>query len=266
MENIKRDDIPIPPRPSPPTDMVDDPTGEDAYHRRIRMSQQSLNTPPVPLTANSPPPSPGSTNRSGTISRAPVRYNLPTAPSDMPLTEAELEELARQDEGNDDNNDDDPQNVRSLRPGQKGFAQRFMSKYGWTKGMGLGATGSGIVNPLRVQVEKGSKNKRKKGDVEDASKMIIPGGGGRGKIIGGTKHVHADEEEGTFGKMSQVVVLAGMIDLSDLDADDDDDMLRGPGEVEAELMQEIGEECNEKVGPDFGLPFIFLDVSIPAIP
>ena len=234
MEDLKKDAISIPP---PSTDMVDDPISEDAY-QRIRMGQQSLNASSVPLTSNPPP---GSTNPTGTISRAPVRYNLPTAPSDMPLTEAELEE------GNDDdNNEDDPQHVRSLRPGQKGFAQRFMSKYGWTKGMGLGATGSGIVNPLRVQVDKGSKNKKKKGDVDDASKMIIPGGGGRGKIIGGTKNVHVDEEEGMFGKMSQVVVLAGMINLSDLDADGDD-MLRGPGEVEAELMQEIGEECNEKV-------------------
>ncbi|CRK39908.1 hypothetical protein BN1708_020663, partial [Verticillium longisporum] len=55
-----------------------------------------------------------------------------------------------------------------------------MSKYGWTKGSGLGADESGIINPLRVQVEK----RKKKSDAE--------GGGWRdpankAKIIGGQR-------------------------------------------------------------------------------
>ena len=120
-----------------------------------------------------------------------------------------------------------------------------MSKYGWSKGTGLGADGSGIVNPLRVQVEK----RRKKPDSE--------GGGftdpkGIGKIIGGKKNsAGKDSEHGKFGVMSEVIVLRGMVDGMDLDEEVGD----------GGLMQEIGDECSEKVGiPDIiflirGLPF-----------
>ncbi len=124
---------------------------------------------------------------------------------------------------------------RSLRPGQKGFAERLMSKYGWSKGSGLGASESGIVNPLRVQVEK----QKKKPDSEGGG---FVGPGGRGKIIGGKKKGGAgpETEEGRFGAMSEVVILRGMVDGMDLDAELEDS---GDGG----LMQEIGEECGEKV-------------------
>jgi len=112
-----------------------------------------------------------------------------------------------------------------------------MSKYGWTKGSGLGASGSGIVNPLRVQVEK----QKKKPDAEGGG---FVGPGGRGKIIGGKKKKGADGGEegegGKFGAMSEVVVLQGMVDGMDLDAE-----LECAGD--GGLMQEIGEECGEKV-------------------
>ena len=175
-------------------------------------------------TLNSPPPPPAS------ISRAPVRYNLPAAPSELPSSEAELEDALRTDLSDEDETSDAA--PRSLRPGQKGFAERLMSKYGWSKGSGLGASGSGIVNPLRVQVEK----QKKKPDSEGGG---FVGPGGRGKIIGGKKrggHV-AESEEGKFGAMSEVVVLRGMVNGLDLDAEIGD----------GGLMQEIGEECGEKV-------------------
>ena len=107
-----------------------------------------------------------------------------------------------------------------------------MSKYGWTKGLGLGASGSGIVNPLRVQVEK----QKKKPDSEGGG---FVGPGGRGKIIGGKKKGGNDVEAegGKFGVMSDVVVLRGMVDGMDLDAELDD----------GGIMQEIGDECGEKV-------------------
>ncbi len=112
-----------------------------------------------------------------------------------------------------------------------------MSRYGWTKGSGLGASGSGIVNPLRVQVEK----QKKKPDAEGGG---FVGPGGRGKIVGGKKKKNADgrveTEEGKFGAMSEVIVLRGMVDGMDLDAE-----LEGTGD--GGLMQEIGEECGEKV-------------------
>ena len=110
-----------------------------------------------------------------------------------------------------------------------------MSKYGWSKGSGLGASGSGIVNPLRVQIEK----QKKKPDSEGGG---FVGPGGRGKIIGGKKKSgpDAEAEDGKFGVMSEVVVLRGMVDGMDLDAE-----MEGAGD--GGLMQEIGEECSDKV-------------------
>lgn len=102
-----------------------------------------------------------------------------------------------------------------------------MSKYGWTKGTGLGADESGIVNPLRVQVEK----RKKKADA-DGGGWAEPGG--RGKIIGGKRK---EEDGGKFGAMSEVIVLQNMLEnLPDLQA-----------EIAEGLGQEIGEECGEKV-------------------
>ena len=107
-----------------------------------------------------------------------------------------------------------------------------MNKYGWTKGSGLGADGGGIIAPLRVQVEK----QKKRSDAEGGG---LIGPASRGKIIGGQKKAGAEEEEhGKFGPMSEVVILRGMLDGMDVEYE------LGEGN----LMQEIGEECGEKVG------------------
>lgn len=169
------------------------------------------------------------------ISRAPVRYNLPPPPPEIPKSEAELEDALKDEasENTEANSDEAP---RSLRPGQKGFAERLMSKYGWTKGSGLGAGGTGIVNPLRVRIEK----QKKKPDSEGGG---FVGPGGRGKIIGSKKATSTSESEGgKWGVMSEVVVLRGM--LNGLDVDAELDRAEDGG-----LMQEIGDECGEKVSP-----------------
>lgn len=214
------DTVPPPPSPEePPAPVPDDPTGEDAYKRRLQMSAGAQPTPPpssTPLAAMQP--------ASATISRAPVRYTLPPAPADIPASEAELEEVFAKEEPVEADAEEDGQ--RSLRPGQKGFAERLLAKYGWTKGSGLGATGSGIVKPLQVKVEK----QKKRPDSEGGG-FATPAG--RGKIIGGAKK---QEDEGKFGRMSEVIILKGMLDGMDVDA-----------ELEGGLMQEIGEECSEKV-------------------
>ena len=204
--------IQSPPPPPPPP-----PSVEQTSHY-----PQSI--PPLPPTG----PVPQSTT---SISRAPVRYNLPPAPADIPKSEAELE-TALQEEAAEQEEENEVDAPRSLRPGQRGFAERLMSKYGWTKGSGLGASGSGIVNALRVQVEK----QKKRPDSEGGG---FVGPGGRGKIIGGKKKGgnDAESEGGKFGVMSEVVVLGGMVDGMDLDAELDD----------GGLMQEIGEECGDKV-------------------
>lgn len=122
---------------------------------------------------------------------------------------------------------DDDSNPRSSRPGQSGFAQRLMSKYGWTKGSGLGADESGIINPLHVQVEK----RRKKADA-DGGGWAEPGS--KGKIIGGKRKI---ESTGRFGTMSDVIVLKNMLE----------NMANLQEEIAGGLGQEIGEECGEKV-------------------
>ncbi|EFQ98849.1 hypothetical protein MGYG_01864 [Nannizzia gypsea CBS 118893] len=225
--------------PQPAVEIPDDSTGEEAYARRLRLSaniNQPEPTPQPSLPSQLPPTQeaptsaapPSQTYSAATISRPPVRYALPAAPRDLPATEAELEAtLANEQE--DSNKEGDEDTPRSLRPGQKGFAERLLTKYGWTKGSGLGANESGIVNPLQVKVQK----QKKKPDSEGGG-AATPGGP-RGKIIGGARK---QEEHGKFGPMSDVIILHGMVDGLDLDA-----------ELESgDLMQEIGDECGEKYG------------------
>lgn len=222
-----------PPAPPPPND----PTGEDAYMRR----QQQTQPPPPPPSL---PPSRSTDNfqpASATISRAPVRYTLPPAPADIPASEAELEQVIASEEAPENEAEAEAENSsnestapRSLRPGQKGFAERLLSKYGWTKGSGLGADGSGIAKPLQVKVEK-----RKKRPDSEGGGFVTPSG--RGTIIGGKRK--GGEDPGKFGSMSEVIVLRGMLDGMDLDTE-----LSGEG---GGLMQEIGEECSEKVSLKF---------------
>ncbi|KAJ3463146.1 hypothetical protein MRS44_007932 [Fusarium solani] len=214
--------VPPPPR-SPPAPPPDDATGDDAFARRLAMSQGQTSQPAPP------PPSPPPASNSATISRAPVRYTQPEAPKD-------------EGEGEDDAYSPPPAlgggstvgdlerepPPRSSRPGQAGFAHRLMSKYGWTKGTGLGADESGIINPLRVQVEK----RRKKADA-DGGGWAEPGG--KGKIIGGKRKV---EDTGKFGLMSDVIVLHNMLE----------NMTNLEEEIAEGLGQEIGEECGEKYG------------------
>ncbi|KAL2812818.1 hypothetical protein BJX63DRAFT_421534 [Aspergillus granulosus] len=219
---------PLPQEPAAP--VPDDPTGEDAYLRRLQMSAQPQ--PPIEPVPP-PPPAPSRTLEaiqasSATISRAPVRYSLPPPPEDIPATEAELEEVFAKEQPAEEETDS---GQRSLRPGQKGFAQRLLAKYGWTKGSGLGATGSGIAKPLQVQVEK-----RKKRPDSEGGGFITPAG--RGKIIGGARK---EEDVGKFGAMSEVIILKGMLDGMDVDAE-------LAGHEGGGLVQEIGEECSEKYG------------------
>lgn len=207
----------VPPPPGSPPAPPPDKTGEDAFARRLAMSQGQ--TPAV----SQPPPPPAPPSDSATISRAPVRYTQPENPkgdekdepySPPPTIGGTAPEVDSQ--------------PRSARPGQAGFAHRLMSKYGWTKGTGLGADETGIINPLRVQVEK----RRKKADA-DGGGWAEPSS--KGKIVGGNRK---EESTGKFGIMSDVIVLQNMLEnMPDLQA-----------EIADGLGQEIGEECGEKYG------------------
>lgn len=190
------------------------------------------NACPMAITATAP----------SYISREPIHYK-PSKDTIGPKSEPERETRSFLSENTVDSASQD--SPRSLRPGQKGFAERLMSKYGWTKGAGLGASESGIVNPLRVQVEK----QRKKPDSEGGG---VVGHGGKGKILGGASKggSSAKAETGRFGIMSEVVILLGMVDGMDLDLE-----LEGSGD--GGLMQEIGDECGDKVRRPTFVPLSF---------
>ena len=247
---------PPPPLLPPSADIADLASGQGAYLRRPRPLYQiqpllpdfpaavELDIPPPPpppsdtvqipfdMPQAAPPPPPPVSNTAARISREPVRYNLPLAPPELPASEAELAQALQDENDGAVASSTDFIDARSARPGQKGFAERLMSKYGWTKGSGLGASGSGITAPLRVQLEK----QKKKSDAEGGG-YATPGG--MGKIIGGKRKGVADAQDSRFGPMSEVVVLRGMLDGMDID--------REIGSDDGGIMQEIGEECGEKV-------------------
>ncbi|EPS35694.1 hypothetical protein H072_10873 [Dactylellina haptotyla CBS 200.50] len=174
---------------------------------------RSNKTQDLPEMAGDGISNPSTIHKNPTISRAPIIYSLPPAPPDIASESAD-------DDIEVESNDTDPpadcDGGRSVRPGQKGFAERLMSKYGWTKGTGLGANSSGMVHALQVRATKGKDSK------------------GVGKILDKNKR-RDGEETGKFGKMSEVVVLHKMVD--GLESED-----------LAVLMQEIGDECSEKYG------------------
>lgn len=228
----------IPPPPPPEEPAVpppDDATGDDAYMRRF----QKIQNQPQVGNVSAPPSRPLDHFQpsSATISRAPVRYTLPPPPEDIPASEAELEEVFAKEQPAEEEDQPTEGASRSLRPGQKGFAERLLSKYGWSKGSGLGATGSGIVKPLQVKVEK----QKKRPDSEGGG-FVTPAG--RGTIIGGKKK--GGDDTGKFGPMSEVIILRGMLDGMDLETELE-------GSEDGGLMQEIGEECNAKVCDDICL-------------
>ncbi|KAI1270000.1 hypothetical protein F5Y18DRAFT_1057 [Xylariaceae sp. FL1019] len=227
-----------PPPPSPPrAGHPADNTGDDAYARRIAMSQDQA--PPPPPRSASPPPPPPPEPDSTTIVREPVRY---APPQPLPQPTGEEMDVDEDDAGaqlvppeiatKDSESGSGP---RENRPGKKGFAKRLMTKYGWSKGQGLGAQGTGIVQPIRVEVEK----RKKKADA-DGGGWATPGS--MGKIVGaknaaGTSS-STNESASKFGRMSNVIVLRNMLSgMEDLQT-----------EMENGLGQEIGEECGDKYG------------------
>ncbi|KAL6863920.1 hypothetical protein J3F83DRAFT_743948 [Trichoderma novae-zelandiae] len=227
-----------PPPRSPPAAPAPDESADDAYARRLALSTGLPHPPPPPPqpSESSQPPPPLPSSESGTISKAPIRYSQapqpPNNPDDGEGDDAGYSPPPTFNQINEDADADAPEDTqqqRTNRPGQAGFAQRLMNKYGWTKGAALGANESGILNPLRVQVEK----RRKRADA-DGGGWAEPAN--KAKIIGGRRK----EGEGAsgFGVMSEVIVLRNMLEnMPDLEA-----------EIADGLGQEIGGECGEKYG------------------
>jgi len=184
---------------------------------------------PEPASMAPPPPPPPPAEEPGvTLSRAPVRYQLPPAPANMPTDEDV-------DVAMDTETASETDQHRSTRPGQQGFAERLLKKYGWEKGQGLGAQGEGITTAIVAKAEK----RKKLADAE--------GGGwaqprNMGRIVGGKKrkieNPSGEDDTATFGAMSEVVKLGGMCKGMDLDHE-----IQENG-----LYDEIGREIETQYG------------------
>ncbi|KHJ34079.1 putative g-patch dna repair protein [Erysiphe necator] len=235
-----------------------DSEDEDSQVRNGNMYAPPINYSFAPPPIDNPPPMPNITSQntptvptppsnvseeanplpeisSSSITRAPVSYSVPSDIPDGLKPDVELEETDIHDSEKEvlSNNEDTP---KSRRPGQKKFAERLMSKYGWSKGKGLGAEESGIINPLQVKLEK----RKKKSDAEGGG---FRDAGNRGKIIGGKKStaIVKDQDSSKFGPISEVILLNSMVDEMDLNEEVENGRDGG-------LIQEIGDECSEKYG------------------
>lgn len=156
---------------------------------------------PISLYADAPAMRSSAPTQSATISSEPVHYSSATISSEPVHYEPVNPPASTKDSSADE--------PRGSHPGQKDFASRLMSKYGWEKGQSLGASTQGITTPLVMKADKDRK--------------------GTGIILNKNKVV---EDHGTFGKMTRCIVLSNVV---------------GPGEVDEELPDEIGSECREKV-------------------
>ncbi|KAK5138274.1 hypothetical protein LTR08_003335 [Meristemomyces frigidus] len=203
----------LPPLPPPPLPRVEEPG--------LLVSRAAVLYGAPPSTAEQQP-------GAQQISRAPVLYSAPAA--------AEAASSASPA----------PEPTRSNRPGQKGFAERLLKKYGWEKGQGLGAPDNeGITTAVVAQAAK-----RKKGG---AGGGWTQPGVNMGKLVGGKRRKVAETEAddgGEFGEMSEVVKLEGMCEGMDLDAEIAGGVLveGGAGEVGRGLYQEIGDEMEAAFG------------------
>ncbi|KAF2771346.1 hypothetical protein EJ03DRAFT_349747 [Teratosphaeria nubilosa] len=170
-----------------------------------------------------PPPAPPAAEPGVTVSRAPVRYQMPASDISADATTQEAP------------SSDAPEPGRSNRPGQKGFAERLLKKYGWEKGQGLGASGEGITTAIVAKAEK-----RKKLSDSQGGGWAQPAN--MGKIVGGKKrkidNAQTTEADAKFGQMSEVVKLEGMCKGMDLDHEI----------AENDLFGEIGKEMETQYG------------------
>jgi splicing factor 45 len=183
-------------------------------------------TPAELVTTAAPAPQSGST-----IFRAPVRYELPPAPANLAAVD---EDVPMPDADNEGSPSATEELTRSNRPGQKGFAERLLKKYGWEKGQGLGAQGEGITTAIVAKADK-----RKK--LSDAQGGGWAAPANMGKIVGGKKRKvegPEDETDPRFGKMSEVIKLESMLDGLDVQKEIEDN----------NLLQEIGDEMGSKYG------------------
>ncbi|TFK86256.1 hypothetical protein K466DRAFT_587379 [Polyporus arcularius HHB13444] len=247
-----------PPAPAPAMVPVAQ-TGEEAYLRRLALSQQGFQPPrapsPLPFSDSPPvqtpmvpppmvPPPPASAPASGpAISAEKIQHSKqaaaaiaarlaalapkmggppPAAPSPPASSSAPPEELS---------------GSASKKPDPHGFAARLMARWGHKEGQGLGVDGSGIVHALTVeqvaQGKSGKVGKTGKGKGKGGKEAPAIGGAAAkmGKIVNMNEDAKTREDRERFGDPSRVVVLTNMVGLEDLE--------------DEELREEIGDECSK---------------------
>lgn len=95
-----------------------------------------------------------------------------------------------------------------------------MAKHGHVKGQGLGASGSGIAQPLVMERVKAAKAPK-------GSEVEVPKGakgmGIAGKAMGRLVNANAEEKNRAelekYGESSRIVVLTNMVGVEDVDED-----------------------------------------------
>ncbi|CAK4033887.1 hypothetical protein AC578_8877 [Lecanosticta acicola] len=177
-----------------------------------------------------PPPPPESQHPAAASAQSVVVSAAPTYNPEYARMKAQQEAVDAQEPEQQDK----PADVdapRSNRPGQLGFAEKYMKKHGHQQGQGLGAQADGIITPIMLQ-----QNKRKKRPDAEGGGFAAPA---TGRIVGGKRAktaAHSGDGEGDAEaaqtKMSEVVKIEDM--LANLDVDQ---------EIQNnDLLQEIGEE------------------------
>ncbi|KAF1834970.1 hypothetical protein BDW02DRAFT_568505 [Decorospora gaudefroyi] len=212
-------------------------SGEDAYARRMRLSQQEPNTvpppppheppcaspppppPPPPPTTSAPAPStvskPFDRYAHATISAPPVRFERP----DVRMGDA----------------DNAPEyQERPAKRAKTTKAEAMMAKMGYKKGEGLGKNSDGVVSHLEVKMRKapqgGSAFDDEGGKVKSQQVWDVRGG------------MRAQKDEpGKFGEESSVVVTWGCVDGVDWEANAN----RNDGGI----RQDMGDAFSSKFGP-----------------
>jgi len=95
-----------------------------------------------------------------------------------------------------------------------------MAKHGHVKGQGLGASGSGIAQPLMMERVKAAKApKGSEAEVPKGAKGMGIGGKAMGRLVNANAEEKNRAELERYGESSRIVVLTNMVGVEDVDDD-----------------------------------------------
>lgn len=95
-----------------------------------------------------------------------------------------------------------------------------MAKHGHVKGQGLGASGSGIAQPLVMERVKAAKApKGSEVEVPKGAKGMSIGGKAMGRLVNANAEEKNRAEIEKYGESSRIVVLTNMVGIEDVDDD-----------------------------------------------